>query len=252
MTNIPELQDWLKAYVTKRNAAVYDSVKKKMADIAYNAWRFTYYSDPSTIRSKLSNLPITKDTKKRTGATNWVGLYKLINWERKNKGLNALGGTSPKGKKIRRVRQTRPQGKYMDGKTKGFLKARAQSARWLRLGWMAALKSLGQSNFRGQNWGGGESATLDRITGKAYGGGSTIKPMGPGNTEFVIYNGVGVFDHRYNPIKQRSESDVARARAIQEEGLNKAVAFVIKDIAKYLTKTCKMVWDGQEIRGEVQ
>lgn len=253
-TNIPELQKWLKAYVAKRNATVYDSVLKKMRDIAYNAWKFTRYKDPSEIKGQLSNLPIKNDTKPRSGASQWVGLYKLMNWERKNKGLIPLGGSRKKikGKKVYRVRNTIQKGKYMQGRTRGFLAARARSARWLRLGWMAALKSMGASNFRGQNYGGGEDATLDRITGKAYGGGSNIKRMGEGNTEFSIYNGVGVYDHRYNPIKFRSESDVSRARAVQEEGLNKAIDFVIKDMVKYIAKNCTAIWNGQEVKVEAQ
>jgi hypothetical protein len=254
VSNIPELQAWLKVYVQKRNANVYDSVMKKMRDVAYNAWKFTRNAEPSTIKGQLSNLPITKDNKTRNSPSQWVGLYKLINWERKNKGLIALGGSRRRirGKKKYVVRQTRPQALHMQGKTRGFLAARARSARWLRLGWMAALNSMGVSGTRGQNFGGGEGATLDRITGKAYGGGSQIKKIGPGNTEFMIYNGVGVLDHRYKPVRERSSSDIARARAVQEEGLNKAVDFVIKDMARYIAKNCVAIWNGKEVRVEVE
>jgi hypothetical protein len=252
VSNVPELQEWLRAYVQRRNATVYDSVLKKMRDIAYNAWRFTRYTEPNTIRGQLSNLPITNESGGRRSASQWVGLYKLMNWERKNKGLIPLGGSRRKikGKKVYRVRQMAPKAKHMQGRTRGFLASRARSARWLRLGWMAALKSMGVSKTKGQNFGGGESATLDRITGKAYGGGSEIKKLGAGNTEFSIYNGVGVFDHRYNPVRSRSPSDVARARAVQEEGLNKAVNFVIRDMAKYIATNCVAEWNGQKVNLE--
>lgn len=250
VSNLPELQEWIKAYAEKRNKSVYESVLKRMRNVAYKAWKYTRSAEPSKIRSELSNLPITKESGgiRRTNPQ-YVGLYKLMNWERKNKGLDPLGGSKKKikGKKKYLVRETKPKALYMQGKYKGFLAARARSARWLRLGWMAALKSLGVSGTRGQNWGGGEGATLDRITGKAYGGGSSIKKFRPGMTEFMIYNGVGVFDHRYKPVKLRPDSDVNRARAFQQEGLNKAIEEEISDIKDHLKKTCKAIWNGKEI-----
>lgn len=250
VSNIPELQEWLKEYVKVRNQSVHDSVMDKMRNIAYKAWQYTYYSEPSNIKAQLSNLPITKDIGKRGGNTQFVGLYKLINWERKNKGLDPLGGSRPRisGKKKYLVRETKPKGLYMQGKYKSFLKARAQSARWLRLGWMAALKSMGVSGMRGKNWGGGENATLDRITGKSYGGGSNIKKIRPGNTEFMIYNGVGVFDHRYKPVRTRPEADIQRARAVQGAGLNKAIQEEIKDMAKLIIQRTSAIWNGKEVR----
>jgi len=249
-TNIPQLQEWLKEYVKVRNQTVYESVLEKMRNIAYKAWQYTYYSEPSNIRSQLSNLPITKDNQTRSGNTQYVGLYKLMNWERKNKGLDPLGGSRPRirGKKKYLVRETRPKGLYMQGKYKNFLKARAQSARWLRLGWMAALKSMGVSKTRGQNWGGGEDATLDRITGKAYGGGSQIKKIRPGSSEFMIYNGVGVLDHRYKPVRARTDSDVARARRVQEAGLNKGIEEEIKNMAQLIIQRTSSLWNGKEVQ----
>jgi len=250
VSNVPELQEWLKEYVKVRNQSVYDSVLEKMRNIAYKAWQYTKYSEPSNIRAQLSSLPITKDNGKRGGNLQYVGLYKLINWERKNKGLDPLGGSRPRinGKKVLRVRNTKPQALYMQGKYKSFLKARAQSARWLRLGWMAALKSMGVSKTKGQNWGGGENATLDRITGKAYGGGSNIKKISPGNTEFMIYNGVGIFDHIYNPFRFRSSADIQKAREVQEDGLNKAIEEEIKNMAKLIIERSSQIWNGKEIK----
>jgi len=254
VSNIPELQEWIKAYAVAKNKSIYDATLKRMKNIAYKAWKFTRNAEPSAIKGQLSNLPITKDNKTRNSPSQWVGLYKLINWERKNKGLIALGGSRRRirGKKKYVVRQTRPQAFHMQGKTRGFLAARARSARWLRLGWMAALNSMGVSGTRGQHFGGGEEATLDRITGKAYGGGSQIKKIGPGNTEFMIYNGVGVLDHRYKPVRERSSSDVARARAVQEEGLNKAIQEEISDIYKHIKNNIKAIWDGKEVKVEVE
>jgi len=252
VSNIPELQAWLKEYVKVRNATVYDSVLKKMRNIAYKAWQYTYYSEPSRIKAQLSNLPITKDTSKRSGNTQYVGLYKLMNWERKNKQLRPLGGSRPriKGKKKYLVREKKPESKYMEGKFREFLKFRAQSARWLRLGWMAALKSMGVNATRGKNWGGGEDATLDRILGKPYGGGSQIKKVGPGNTEFMIYNGVGIFDHRYKPVRQRPDADIQKARLVQGAGLNKAIEEEIKDMAKIIIQQSSDIWNGKKVKVE--
>lgn len=251
-SNIPQLQEWLKEYVKVRNQTVYESVLEKMRNIAFKAWENTYFSDPSKIRAQLSNLPVTKESGQRKGGTQYVGLYKLINWERKNKQLHPLGGSRPKikGKKIFRVRQTMPKQKYMQGRYKKFLQARSQSARWIRLGWMAALKSLGIEKTRGKNWGGGEDETLSRIMGKPYGGGSRIVKFRPGSTEFMIYNGVGVFDHRYRPVKTRPDSDVQKARILQQAGLNRAIAEEIKNMFDLIKKRTKGIWEGKTIKVE--
>lgn len=273
VTNIPELQAWLKEYVKVRNVTVYESVLEKMRNIAKKAWKNTYRSDSSAIRSKLSSLPITKES----GGINrknpqYVGLYKLMNWERKRKGLPVLGNTSKTiigakiskkttkdwgggtyaekttTYKVKKVYGNR-SGNYMDGKYKGFLKARSQSSRWLALGWRAALKSLGISSTKGQDWGGGEDATLQRIMYRPDGGGSKITKFSPSSTEFMIYNGVGIYDARNKkPYPARPDSDIARARAIQAEGLNKAVQEEIQNMAVLIANRTSEDWYGSKVK----
>ena len=270
ISNVDDVKLALQRYVQARNANVFDSVKKKMGDIAYRAAEFTDYSEPEYIRSKLTSLPITKDGgKKRYGNTQFVGLYKLMNWQRKNMGLLPLGGSKnkiiksgkikgfiylnefgrkvtqykQKVKKIKQVpRNTGPSAglnRFMDGKTKAFLKARARGSKFLRIGWACAAAAMGKSFGRG-DFG---PATLERLSGKAYGGGATIEKIAPGQSVFKIYNGTGVFDLRYKGTPMRSSSDIARARAKQEAGLKKAINFVLEDIAGYLFKAAREPWD---------
>lgn len=272
VSNIPELQAWLKEYVKVRNVTVYESVLEKMRGIAYKAWQNTYRSESARIKSTLSNLPITKES----GGINrknpqYVGLYKLMNWERKMKGLPVLGNTSKKviGAKIsKKVSRdwgggTYPEkttsykvkkiygirnGNHMDGKFKGFLSSRSKHTRWLALGWKAALASLGVAKTRGQNWGGGDEATLQRIMNKPGGGGSEIIKYSPANTEFMIYNGVGVYDARKKDRPMRPDSDIARARAIQEDGLNKGLQAEIANMAALIVSRTSQDWYGSKIK----
>lgn len=270
-TNIPELQAWINEYVKVRNVTVYESVLEKMRNIAFKAWQFTYRADPAKIRNELSSLPITKESGGiRRKNPQFVGLYKLMNWERKRKGLQVLGNTSKivTGVKIRKsvskdygyggVEKTTTykirkiygarSGNYMDGKYKNFIKARYQSARWLALGWKAALASLGISKTRGQDWGGGQEGTLKRIIDQK-GAGSNIVKFKPGNTEFSIFNGLGVFDARNKkPYPMRPDSDISKARRVQEAGLNMAVEAEIKNMASLIASRTSEIWYGKKIK----
>lgn len=271
ISNVDDVRRTLDAYVRIRNASVFESVKKKMKDIAYNAAKFTDFAEKEDIRSELSSLPITKDGgKKRYGNTQWVGLYKLINWQRKNMGLKTLGGskkyvvgmkiskkksfsntgaddyvkqTQYKIKKIMGDKKAGKGGGFMDGKTKGFLKSRAISSKFLRIGWALAASAMGRPFEKG-DFG---PATLERLSGRAYGGGATIEKVAPGQSIFTIWNGTGVFDLRYKNRPMRSSSDIARARAKQEVGLKKAVEFVIADMGKKIYEAVREPWD----RGKV-
>jgi len=273
VSNIPELQAWLKEYVKVRNATVYESVLEKMINIAKKAWKNTYRSDSAKIKSSLSNLPITKEA----GGINrknpqYVGLYKLMNWERKRKGLPVLGNTSKKivgakiskkvtrdwgggtypekttTYKVKKIYGTR-NGNFMDGKYKNYLRYRAQSVNWLALGWRAALASLGVYKTKGKDWGGGPEATLQRIMNRPDGGGSQIKKFSPSNTEFMIYNGVGVYDARNKkPYPTRSDSDIAKARAFQQAGLNIAIQEEIENMAELIASRTSQDWYGSKIK----
>ena len=116
LTNIGAIQDALRVYglVVKKEADL--AIRSKMADIAFFAAKNTKFRDRAVIRSEISNLPITKDGgKKRYGNTQYVGQYKLINWERKLKGLATLGNS-----KFRKIKSyiTRPGSMVAEERTR--------------------------------------------------------------------------------------------------------------------------------------
>jgi hypothetical protein len=246
-----------------RNQAVYDSVKEKMANIAFKASQNTYFSPREQIKNNLSTLPITKDNgRNRTGNTQFVGLYKLINWQRKNMGLYPLGNSRVRKVKVlasrgpsasTRIvkkqnipRNTGPSAglnRFMDGKYKSFIQARARGSKFLRIGWACAAAMLGKPFGRG-DFG---PATLERLSGKAYGGGATITKLAPGSTEFKIWNGAGVFDLRFKGTPMRNSNDIARARAIQEAGLMAGIQAEIKSMYELVIKRNSMAWFGKKL-----
>ena len=277
VSNYAQVQKALEDYVKVRNQSVYDSVKEKMANIAFKAAQNTYFAPRPTIKANLLSLPITKDNgRKRTGNTQYVGLYKLVNWQRKNMGLDPLGGskkrqigvkiskrkifnkgledfgkeTQYKYKKVfgeQTPRNTGPsQGasRFMDGKSKPFVQARMRGSKFLRIGWAAAAAVLGKPFNRG-DFG---SATIERLTGKAYGGGANITNLAPGSNRFEIYNGAGVFDLRRKGTPMRSSSDIARAREVQKAGLMKGIEAEIKSMYKLVIERNSQAWFGKKIK----
>ena len=252
ISNVDAVKQALEAYVKVRNQSVFESVKEKMANIAFKAAQNTRHTPREEIRAKISGLPITKDNgRKRSGNTQYVGQYKLINWQRKNMGLFPLGGSknriNKKGKKIKQVpRNTGPSAglnRFMDGKYKSFLQARARGSKFLRIGWALAASAMGKPFGRG-DFG---SATLERLSGKAYGGGATIDRVAPGQSVFTIYNGAGVFDLRYKGTPMRNSSDIARARAVQEAGLRVGVDAEIKSMYELVIKRNSEAWFGKKM-----
>lgn len=256
LTNIGAVQDALRIYgkVVRKEADL--AIRSKMGDIALRAAKNTYFKDKEAIKSELANLPITKNSGvTRKGNGQWVGLYKLINWERKNKGLRPLGNSKNrvvgstmrgisyynpiKGTTVTRYRlvQKKKRNKgaenYMDGKTKKFMNARAKSSRLLRIGWIRAAKFFGKSPSRGDF---GDFAVA-RISGDFYGTAS-VKHFAESLIEYVMTNTAGRFDTRYkrpgsSVTRQRSSSDQERASKIIERGLNLGVQEVFADIMKY-------------------
>ena len=252
VSNYEQVQQALQAYVTVRNQSIYDSVKEKMANIAFKAAQNTDFAERPEIRAKLLGLPITKDNgRSRTGNTQYVGLYKLINWQRKNMGLRPLGGSknriNKKGKKIKQSpRNMGPSAglnRFMDGKSKKFITYRAKGSKFLRIGWACAAAALGKPFIRG-DFG---SATLERLSGKAYGGGATITNLAPGSNEFMIWNGTGVFDLRYKGTPMRSANDIARARAKQEAGLMAGIQAEIKSMYELVIERNSKAWLGKKL-----
>lgn len=277
ISNIPQLQQALRNYVRVRNQSTFLSVREKMANIAFKAAQYTEFSPPQNIRNSISLAPNKGDTRSRSGGGAFIGQYKIINWERKLKGLPPLGNTSRPtiGVKTRKsikkdfglgaqpyktttlkiipIRGTRTGDKFMDGKYKSFLQARARGSKWLRIGWAVAAKALGKPFSRGDF---GE-ATIKRLEGKAYGGGAVIKQMGDGKNEFTIWNGVGVFDHRYRKGKMkdfagalpiRPQSDIQRARMRQEAGLKRGVTEEIKSMIQLVAQRTSQLWYGASVR----
>lgn len=263
VSNYPQVQQALQAYVMVRNQAVFDSVKEKMANIAFKAAQNTRHAPRDKIRAEISNLPITKDNgRNRTGNTQYVGQYKLINWQRKNMGLYPLGnsrvrkvrvlasrGPSASTKIVKKQnipRNTGPSAglnRFMDGKYRAFLQARARGSKFLRIGWACAAAALGKPFGRG-DFG---SATLERLSGKAYGGGATITNLAPGSNQFMIWNGAGVFDLRRKGTPMRSTNDIARARAVQEAGLMQGLQAEIKSMYELVIKRNSQAWFGKKL-----
>lgn len=261
-TNFPAFKKALDLYVRISRKTVFDSVKNAMADVAFSAAENTYHTNKELIDAQFKSLPITgTETKPRTGDTQYVGQYKIINWERKNKGLMPLGGSkfrkvkkfSIKGpmammKEIRKRNVPRGTGpslgiaRFMDGKYKAFLQARKRSIKWLRIGWAAAAEMMGKP-FRRGDFG---PAAIQRIIGLKYGGGS-VRSIDADITEFTIFNNTGRFDTRYKPVRQRSSFDIARADSIMSAGLEAGIQKVIYDpkrgLAPYISARLKRLWD---------
>lgn len=260
-TNIEAVKEAIKLYglMVKKDADI--ATRKKMGDIAFQAGANTYHTEKDKLRAEISSLPITKDGgRKRYGNTQYVGQYKLINWERKQKGLLPLGnskfrkvakyitrpGTMSVEEKITRKRnQVRAGGPslrakpFMDGKYKSFIQSRVRSIKFIRAAWGVAAQFFGKPFTRGDF---GPEA-LARFSGLQYGGGD-IKPIGENITEYSMFNGAGRYDTRKRPIgsqqaPERSSGDQEKAARIIEDGLNKGVQAVISDITQYFEKRAK-------------
>jgi len=260
-SNVPQLRQALDAYVKVRNQSTYASILEKMQNIAYKAAENTAFSERANIANSIVNLP----NRGQGGTGKYVGMYKLINWERKLSGRQPLGGGRPRTRFIVKpgamsVIEKKTRAKYIDknkkmaGKWRGFVKARQQGSKWLRIGWALASSKLGKPFGRG-DFG---PATLARLSGQKYGGGASIKVNGAGKFEFEIFNGVGVFDHRFRDKSQkvadfsgklpiRPSSDIERARAIQQAGLTKAINAEIKSMAKIIIQRTAKIWKGQSV-----
>lgn len=257
LTNIQAVQDALRVYGKVVRIEADKAIRNKMADIAFAAAKNTKFADRAAIRAELSTLPNTKDGgRKRYGNTQYVGQYKLINWERKLKGLPTLGNS--KFRKVttyrtrpgqifaeEKTRKTRARSRLaglgvqsniyaMDGKYKTFIKAREESSKFLRIGWARAAEFFGKPFKRGRDFG---PKTQARISGEAYGR-ADIKAFGGDLTEYSMSNYAGRFDVRRRKVGQtvapeRSSQDQDRAAAIIERGLNLGLQEAFADIMKY-------------------
>ena len=260
-SNYPQVKQALDAYVKVRNKSTYASVLEKMQNIAFKAAQNTAFSERSTIANSILNLP----NKGPGGTGKYVGMYKLINWERKLSGRQPLGGGRPRTRFLTRpggmeVIEKKSKAKYADkakrmaGKSKGFIQGRSRGSKWLRIGWALASEKLGRPFGRG-DFG---PATMARLSGQKYGGGATIQINGAGKYEFEIFNGVGVFDHRFRDKSQkvadfagklplRPSPDVARARAIQQSGLVQGLTAEIASMARLIISRTSKIWNGESV-----
>ena len=266
VNNIDAVKEAIKIYGLMVKGDADKAIRKKMGDIAFEAAANTYHTEKEKIRSQISSLPITKDGgRKRYGNTQYVGQYKLINWERKQKGLLPLGGSKFRKTGYRRkitldedrevtsvdyvaikkrnmVRGGGPSlraNPFMDGKYKSFIQSRIRSIKFIRAAWGVAAKFFGKSFSRGDF---GPNA-LARFSGKSYGG-ADIKPIGENITEYSMFNGAGRFDTRKRKFGQQSaperlSADQERAAKIIEDGLNKGVQSVLADITKYFEERAR-------------
>jgi hypothetical protein len=255
VNNIEAVKEAIKIYGLMVKGDADKAIRKKMGDIAFQAAANTYRGEKEKLRAEISSLPITKDGgRKRYGNTQYVGQYKLINWERKQKGLLPLGNSkfrkvskyttrpgsmSVEEKIIKRRNQVRAGGPslranpFMDGKYKSFIQSRIRSIKFIRAAWGVAAQFFGKSFSRGDF---GPNA-LARFSGKQYGG-AEVKPIGDNITEYSMFNGAGRFDTRKRKVGQqtapeRPSEDQERAAKIIEDGLNKGVQAVISDITQY-------------------
>ena len=257
-TNFPAFKKALDLYVRVSRETVFDAVRNAMGDVAIEAEANTYYTSKEQIDKEFQGLPIKGEEKKRRyGDTRFVGQYKIINWQRKNRGLLPLGGSKfrkvskfkirpgqlfVEEKIIKRRQQPRNTGpslgasRFMDGKYKKFLQMRKFSIGWLRFAWLAAAKSMGKK----------VKYDVDRIIAGGYGGGY-ISQINANTTEFAIFNNTGRIDARMPDGTPRSSSDIARADAIMTKGLEAGIQKVLYDPKKglvpYISARLKRLWE---------
>ena len=258
VNNIEAVRTAIRLYGERLKRDVHEETKKKMADIAYRSAEATPFGDKDRLRAEISNLPITKDGgKRRYGNTQYVGQYKLINWERKQKGLLPLGNSrfrkvtkyivkpgamSVQEKTSRRRNQVRAGGPslranpFMDGKYKSFIQSRIRSIKFIRAAWGVAAAFFSKGFKRGEFG----PETLARFSGKQYGGGD-IKQVGDSLAEYSIFNNAGRYDTRYkkrgqDTAPERSAADQSRAENIIETALQKGIQAVLVDITQYFEK----------------
>jgi len=220
--NDKEFKDALDLYLRLNKKTMAEAINDKMTGIAYKSAKFT---EPTTsksaassrIKQQLVSLPITKDGgKKRSGDTRFVGLYKLMNWQRKNSNLAPVGGKFGDNK--------------ASGLSKKFVNRRANSARWIRIGWIHAAKALKTKPK--------ESAPNEK-TKRQLGGATPAKPATI--VEAEIYNKAGIADIRYKPSKPRIK---AGAVEVGEPGLIKGIKAEIQNMYEYIIPRLVKDWYG--------
>ena len=241
----------IEAYRIASRKTIAEVINKQAINVVYTASAETPpQTDKNTaakrIEMKLRLLPITKDNgRRRYGDTRLVGALKLMNWQRKNLGLVTVGnGAFAKTKsgniskkRLRQGRLTEGGGRlnrFADGKLLKFIKARANSTKFIALGWAAAAAALGKPFTRSRT-GDFDEATLARL-------GGAIKAVPSINPFALIINRAGSRDIRF---KGRPQRMISGAVKVGTDALKRAIDIVsqriMDDIAKGLVGNARRI-----------
>jgi hypothetical protein len=265
-----KFNDTLRLYVMAQRKELADSINHIAKNIAYMASQFTEPSGSkasasSNIKSSLENLPITKDDgRKRSGNTAFVGALKLMNWQRKNSGLPPVGGSRfRKTGNFRRVirrdedgeiksynyiekrkKVTSKRGLLATGKLRKFIARRANSAKFIKIGWVASYQKF----LRGAASGGEgfKQGTADKV--------GDAKLAKPGVVvEAMTINRAGQYDIRFNPKRTSGMNTPGRTTSgairIGTPALIKAIEFVRKDMISYIMPRLQRIANRYNARG---
>jgi len=226
--NDKQFNEALDLYLRLNKKTMAEAINEKMANIAYKSAQFT---EPTTtksvasakIKQQLVSMPITKDGGvKRSGDTRFVGLYKLMNWQRKNSNLKPVGGKFGKNKAT--------------GFSKKFVNRRANSARWIRIGWVHAAKAFKTKP---------KEPTPNEKTKRQLGGGTPAVPASVVVAE--IFNKAGIADTRYKPSRPRAKTGAVE---VGKPGLVKGIKAEIQNMYKYIIPRLAKDWYG--IKGKIK
>jgi len=222
IVNHREFKQALDLYVSLSKKTMAEAINEKMANVAFKAAQYTEPMSSKAeasakVKAELENLPIKKDAGiKRYGNLKWVGGYKLMNWQRKNSGLHPVGNKKGKHK--------------ASGRLKKFIRSRAKSTKYIRIGWSQAAAAFGKKFTRG---------TFDEALNQRLGG---SKPAKPGTiVEAEIYNQAVMYDVRYRPRKTRNPSG---AMAVGKPGLIKGIRAEIVNMQQYIFPRLYKIWNG--------
>lgn len=250
-----KFNDVLKLYVLAQRKELADSINHIAKNVAFRASQFTEPSGSKSaamakIKSSLENLPITKDNgRKRTGDTRLVGVMKLMNWQRKNSGLDPVGGGKfKKTGTFRRVIKRDEDGEITSisyresrkrigkgstlvatGKLRKFLNRRAAGAKFTKIGWLASVDKFTKGSASSRE---GFSSRTTNLIGDAK-----LAVPGP-IVEALTINRAGQFDVRFKPARTSGANTPGRVTSgairIGTPALVKAIEFVRKDMIAYI------------------
>ena len=228
-------------YIIAARKTMAESINKQAGNVVYEAYMLTPPAgrlgevkrpEADKLRSNLENLPITKDGGiKRYGDKKYVGALKLMNWQRRKRGLNPVGnGKFRRLESGKRTRKNPRQGKnFADGLLKKFISSRTSSVGFIKIGWARAAAAFGRpaSNI------GFRPSTISKI--------GDFSLATPGVlTEATFTNSAGRFDARYRPKIPRGESGSVK---VGYSALVKAVDIVASKMLDYIEPRIQRIYD---------